>query len=210
MHGLAQSITFTRILAIDLGKFNSVACAYDSIAHEHSFSSLQTTPERVHDLLVAHATPDPADTLLVIETCDVSGWVHDIAAALGMQTAIANPSHEAWRWSRVKRKTDRDDALKLAKLTLLRQLPVVHMPSPRQRQRRRLVHHRRVLVERRTAIMNQVRSIYSQQGLSLPPRGKCWTKQGVKQLHADARPFDRCDDVLDLWRGRLFVELQQL
>jgi transposase len=218
MHGLDQSITFTRILAIDLGKFNSVACAYDPATHEHRFASLRTSPADVHDLLVAHATADPADTLLVIETCDVSGWVHDIAVALGMQAAIANPSHEAWKWTRVKRKTDKDDALKLAKLALLRQLPTVHMPSPQQRQRRRLVHYRRVLVERRTAIMNQVRSIYSQQGLSLPARAKCWTKMGLKQLHEDARALteialdddDECDGVLELWRGRLHVELQQL
>jgi transposase len=158
MHGLDQSTTFSRILAIDLGKFNSVACVYDPVTHDHSFTSAQTTPAAVHELLVRHQTADPSDTLLVVETCDVSGWVHDIAIALGMQVAIANPSHEAWRWTRVKRKTDKDDALKLARLSLLRQLPVVHMPSPQQRQRRRLVHYRRVLVERRTAIMNQVRA----------------------------------------------------
>jgi transposase len=210
MHGLSHSINFSRILAIDLGKFNSVACIYDPHTHEHSFASVQTTPAMIHELLVRHQTEDPADTLVVIETCDVSGWVHDIAVALQMQVAIANPSHEAWRWTRVKRKTDKDDALKLAKLALLRQLPVVHMPSPQQRQRRRLVHYRRVLVERRTAIMNQVRAIYSQQGLSLPSRGKCWTKMGNKQLHEDARSFDQCQDVLALWRGRLHVELQQL
>ena len=29
MHGLAHSITFNRIVAIDLGKFNSVVCLYD-------------------------------------------------------------------------------------------------------------------------------------------------------------------------------------
>ena len=212
MHGLSHSINFTRILAIDLGKFNSVACVYDPLTHAHAFTSVQTTPARVHELLVQHQTTEPSDTLLVIETCDVSGWVHDIAVALGMQIAIANPSHEAWRWTRVKRKTDKDDALKLAKLTLLRQLPTVYMPSPQQRQRRRLVHYRRVLVERRTAIMNQVRSIYSQQGLSLPSRGKCWTKQGLKQLHADARSISEIahDDMLELWRGRLHVELALL
>jgi transposase len=129
-----------------------------------------------------------------------------------MSVAIANPSHEAWRWTRVKRKTDKDDALKLARLALLRQLPVVHMPSPAQRQRRRLVHYRRVLVERRTAVMNQVRSIYSQQGLSLPSRAKCWTKVGIKQLRQDARALSEIalDDVLELWRGRLHAELQQL
>ena len=110
----------------------------------------------------------------------------------------------------MKRKTDKDDALKLAKLTVLGQLPTAHMPSPAQRQRRRLVHHRRVLVERRTAVKNQVRAIFSQQGLQLPARGKAWTKQGLAQIAAHARPLAQCDDVLDLWRGRLHVELHLL
>jgi transposase len=209
MHGLDHSTTFDRIVALDLGKFNSVACVYERATHAHRFVSLRTTPQAVHELLVEHQTQDPADTLLVVETCDVSGWVHDIATALGIGVAIANPSHEAWRWTRVKRKTDKDDALKLAKLTLLGQLPTVHMPSPQQRQRRRLVHYRRALVERRTAIMNQVRSIYSQQGLSLPSRGKAWTKAGLKQIAQDARPIESCA-IDDLWRGRLHVELQLL
>jgi transposase len=187
MHGLTHhSTTVIRILALDLGKFTSVLCIYDPATHAHRFVSAQTTPRTIHDLLVEHQTPDPAQTLLIIETCDVAGWVHDLAVALGMTIAVANPAHEAWRWTRVKRKTDKDDALKLAKLAVLGQLPTAHMPSPAQRQRRRLVHHRRVLVDRRTQIKNQVRSIFSQQGLSLPPRGKAWTKIGLRKLAGEA------------------------
>src|SRR4051812_6365225 len=172
MHGPIDCTNVSRILALDLGKFNSVLCSYDPATHQHQFASLQTSPQVIHDLLVKHQTKEPARTLVVMETCDVSGWIHDIAVALGMGVAIANCSHEAWRWSRVKRKTDKDDALKLAKLVALQQLPTVHMPGPQQRQRRRLVHYRRVLVDRRTAVMNQVRSIYSQQGLSLPKKAR--------------------------------------
>jgi transposase len=210
MHGLEHSTNVTRVLGLDLGKFNSVLCVYDAATHAHQFYSLQTTPQRVHDVLAEHQTEDPSRTLLVVETCDVAGWVHDLARALGIEVAVANPAHEAWRWTKVKRKTDKDDALKLARLAVLGQLPVAHMPSPQQRQRRRLVHHRRVLVERRTAVKNQVRSIYSQQGMQLPPRGKAWTKIGIQQIAQEARPLQDCDDVLDLWRGRLLVELQLL
>lgn len=211
MHGLEHSTNVTRILALDLGKFSSVLCVYDPVTHVHHFESVQTTPQTIHDLLVEHQTSDdPSRTLLVIETCDVAGWVHDLAVALGIAVAVANPAHEAWRWTRVKRKTDKDDALKLAKLTLLGQLPTAHMPSPQQRQRRRLVHYRRVLVDRRTQVKNQVRSIFSQQGLSLPPRGKAWTKAGIEQIAEEARPLSECASVDDLWRGRLHAELQLL
>jgi transposase len=210
MHGPNHSTGVTRILGLDLGKFTSVLCAYDPRTHAHHFESLQTSPRSVHDLLVKHQTEDPAETLLVVETCDVAGWVHDIAAALGIRVAVANPANEAWRWTRVKRKTDKDDALKLAKLAVLGQLPTAHMPGPQQRQRRRLVHYRRVLVDRRTQVKNQVRSIYSQQGMSLPARAKAWTAAGIKQIAAEARPLSDCESVDDLWRGRLFAELQLL
>jgi transposase len=214
MHGplnlRSYSTTIRRILALDLGKFNSVLCVYDPDTHAHRFVSVQTTPQAIHDLLIAQQSDDPAATLLVIETCDVAGWVHDLAIALGMNVAVANPAHEAWRWTRVKRKTDKDDALKLAKLSVLGQLPTAHMPSPQQRQRRRLVHYRRVLVDRRTQIKNQIRSIYSQQGLSLPKRGKAWTQIGIAQIAEEARPLQQCDAIDDLWRGRLHSELQLL
>ena len=42
MHGLKDSITFNCIVAIDLGKFNSVVCLYDpaTTAHELAMTSI--------------------------------------------------------------------------------------------------------------------------------------------------------------------------
>src|SRR5512145_2428063 len=98
MHGPLNlrdySTTITRIVALDLGKFNSVSCVYDPATHAHRFVSAATTPRTIHDLLVAQQSDDPAQTLLVIETCDVAGWVYDIATALGINVAVANPAHE--------------------------------------------------------------------------------------------------------------------
>ena len=39
----------TRILAIDLGKFKSVACLYDAETAQVVFQTLRTTPQTVHD-----------------------------------------------------------------------------------------------------------------------------------------------------------------
>jgi transposase len=77
------------------------------------------------------------------------------------------------------------------------------------RQKRRLVHHRQWLVRRRTQSKNQVRSIFAQQGLPLPPRGKAWTRAGVADIAKESRPLIDCDDQ-QLWRGRLAVELAVL
>ena len=56
-------LTFSRILAIDLGKFNSVACVYDPATHTHTFTSLQTSPQRVHELL---AMPDTVSRRAIV------------------------------------------------------------------------------------------------------------------------------------------------
>ena len=211
MHGILHqsSLRYARILALDLGKFNSVLCIFDPLTAEHSFVALATDRQTIHDRLSEQATADPSSTLVVFETCEASGWVYDVVSVMGFAIAVANPCNEAWRWTKVKRKTDRDDALKLAKMASMNQLPTVHMPGPQQRQKRRLVHHRRSLVQRRTQGKNQVRSIFSQQGLALPRGTKCWTVAGVEQIKTEAKKITNCE-VDDLWRGRLDVELKLL
>jgi hypothetical protein len=67
--------------------------------------------------------------------------------------------HEAWSWRKVKRKTDRDDALKLAKMAALGELPTVPMPSKKARLYRGLVADRDRLVGRRTAARNRIRAL---------------------------------------------------
>ena len=198
---------YEKIIALDLGKFKTVACVMDPATREHRFDTFAMSPSTLHDLLAAEATRSPQQTLVVFETCDTAGWVHDVCSALGLSTICTHGNGQAWQWRRVKRKTDRDDALKLAKLALMDQLPAVHVPSPDQRQKRRLILHRRSVVTRRTASRNAIRSIFNQQGLSLARGNKQWTRAGVEQLRQFARPIDQCE-VIDLWRGRLQVELE--
>jgi transposase len=198
---------FAQILALDLGKFKTVCCVMDVATRTHAFETIEMSPANVHDFVARRVTPSPADTLVVFETCDTAGWVHDCCSSLGTSITVVNANDERWRWRRVKRKTDRDDALKLAKLALLDQLTIVHMPSPVQRQKRRLILHRRSVVSRRTQSRNAIRSIFSQQGIALVRGSKQWTKAGIEQLRQYAKPLADCND-LDLWRGRLHAELQ--
>jgi transposase len=173
-----------RIIALDLGKFKTVACVMNTADRSHVFATIEMSPATLHDLLVRHATAEPSQTLVVFETCDCAGWVHDVCTTVGLAAKVVAANTEAWQWRRVKRKTDRDDALKLAKLALLDQLTAVHMPAPQQRQRRRLILHRRAVVARRTQSRNAIRSIFSQQGIALARGGKQWTRAGLAQLRA--------------------------
>ena len=51
----------------------------------------------------------------------------------------------------------RVDALKLAELSSVNQLPQVKIPSKEVREWRSLIHHRQMLVARRTRIKNMMR-----------------------------------------------------
>jgi len=49
--GSTQGAIAHRLLAIDLGKFKSVACDYDTTNGTHTFTTLPTRPQDFHDLL---------------------------------------------------------------------------------------------------------------------------------------------------------------
>jgi transposase len=192
------------ILAIDLGKFKSVACRFDPATGTHAFQTIATTPATVHDLLI-----EAAPALLVIEACSICGWIGDLAESLGIEVRVANTRGEAWKWKKVKRKTDRDDALKLAKLAAGDQLPIVHLPKLAVRQQRSLIKYRHALIDRRTGIKNTIRSLLDAQGLSLPGRSRGWTIASINELKKLSRPMHACD-LHDLWRGQLDSELKML
>jgi len=100
------------ILALDLGKFKTVSCL---LTEDHSsipvFKTIMTNPKTFEQFLI-----DVKPSLLVLEACGVSGWVVDLARKLGVEVLVAHPGGEAWQWGKVKRKTDKDDALKLAQM----------------------------------------------------------------------------------------------
>jgi transposase len=193
-----------KILAIDLGKFKSVSCIYESATGEHSFVMVSTKPGAVRDLLGTHH-PER----VVIEIGPAAGWVYDLALTMGLQIQIANPNHDAWRWKNVKRKTDKDDALKLAQLSAMNQLPTLQLPSAEVRQWRSLIGYRTTLVARRTAIKNHIRSILDRQGMSWPGGKSGWTDKSMAALKLIAR-FVKDAKPDDLWRFELHLELEAM
>lgn len=192
-----------KIVAMDLGKNKTVVCYYDSTNGAHRFVTVPTRPQSIHDAIVVQ----PADRV-VMEIGSAAGWIFDMATSLNLATQVANTNHEAWRWKNVKKKGDRDDALRLARLSASEQLPTVHMPKPEVRQKRSTIAYRHSLVERRTAIKNDIRAILDRQGLTMAAGKSGWTQASMAYLRSLALPLDQCKDT-ELWRGQLSVELQQ-
>ena len=117
-------MTSSTILAIDLGKYKSVACTYARDTAAAEFRTVTTSRAEL-DRLIRTARP----AVVVIEACTPAGWVHDRCADLGVPCKVANTAAEGWKYKHAKRKTDRDDARRLAQLEALGQLPVVVVPE---------------------------------------------------------------------------------
>jgi transposase len=198
---MAIAITTPLILAIDLGKFNSVFCWYDPIPKATSFRTVPTDPEKIRAALLRHP-----NVTVVMEACSPAGWVSDLCRELGLPVIVASTNGDAWAWKNVKRKTDRDDALKLARLASVGELQPVPVPPKPARQRKSLIGLRKRLVSERIRGQNRIRGLLVGQGLPAPRGAKAWTEFGLAGLAERARPLAECGDD-ELWRGELYLLL---
>ena len=196
-------MTADTILAIDLGRYKSVACAYSRSTRAHAFRTFDTAPDDLGQLLARHP-----GAVVVVEACANAGWAHDLAVAHGLAVKVANTSGEAWRFTHLKRKTDKDDAKRLAELEAIGQLPTVALPDPATRQRRMLIAFRQELVGLRVACQNRVRALFAGQGLATPRGHRAWTAAGLEGIEAQARPLADCGPD-ELWRGMLHLALAE-
>jgi hypothetical protein len=89
------------IMAIDLGKYKSVACLYEPTTAEVQFLRFTTCPAELLRLIGRHR---PA--VVVVEACLLSGWVHDLCLQHGVRCLVANTASEAWKFKHTHRKTD--------------------------------------------------------------------------------------------------------
>ena len=185
------------ILAVDLGRFKSVACIYSRTDRTAQFRTVDSKPDAFAKLLAEHA-----GAVVVIEACANAGWVHDQAVAAGHVVKVANTAAESWKFQHLKRKTDHDDARRFAELEAIGQLPTVTLPAPAVRQRRMLIAVRQELVGRRVACQNRIRALFAGQGMPTPRGASAWSTSGLAGIESQSKPLADCaaDEV---WRGLL-------
>lgn len=83
---------------------------------------------------------------------------------------------------RSKRKNDRVDAQKIAKLLYLDEVPAVHVPDQDARAWRELIEFRRRSINKRTKVKNQLRCLLRANALHVPSKLGLWTKKGLAWL----------------------------
>src|SRR5262245_14832382 len=193
----------TAILAIDLGKYNSVLCWYDPATRAASFRTVLTAPGELRRELLRQPV-----ALVAFEACALAGWVHGLAEQPGPDCLVASTAGAAWQWKHVKRKTDRDDALKLARLAAVGELDRVAVPPRAVRQWKSLIGLRKRLVSERVRGQNRLRGVLVGQGLPAPRGAKAWAAAGLAGIGQFARPLAECGPD-ELWRGELHLLLQR-
>ena len=192
-----------KILALDLGKFNTMCCYFDTKTRKHEF--INATTDR--DYLTKIFKNYPAD-LVVMEACGPSGWINDLAQSLKLKTLVCSTNEDAWSWSNVKRKTDKDDALKLARMAAMNELKAVHMPSEAHRQFRTLVKYRKTLAYRINKIKCITRAWFVNHGIGIANGEAAW-HSGRERINSFRKPLVECGSS-ELWKGELDIELTQL
>lgn len=106
-----------------------LTCVYRS-ADDLRFHSIPTTRDELARLLERQRP-----VVVLVEACLLAGWVHDLCVQRGVKCLVANTASEAWKLKHTKRKTDRDDAKRLAELYEASCFgPGAHLPPPGPRQ----------------------------------------------------------------------------
>jgi len=119
---------------------------------------------------------------VVFEATGGYGPLHEKLSQVARRVVMAHPAALALIW-KSKRKNDRIDAQKLAKLLYLDAVPEAHVPAAATRQWRRLIELRRSLVRRRAALKNQVHALLRTCGIATPSTAKSlFGRQGIAWL----------------------------
>jgi transposase len=192
-----------KILALDLGKFNTMCCFFDTKTRKAEFLTATTDRHFLSTVFKKHKVD-----LVVMEACGPSGWINDLAISHGLKTLVCSTNEDAWKWSNVKRKTDKDDALKLARMAAMNELKAVHMPSEAHREFRSLVKYRKTLDYRINKMKNTIRAWFVNHGISIDKGDKAW-HTGRVHINSFRKPFDQCGPT-ELWKAELDIELTQL
>jgi hypothetical protein len=129
-----------------------------------------------------------------MEACGPSGWINDLAISHGLKTLktlVCSTNEDAWKWSNIKRKTDKDDALKLSRRAAMNELKAVHMPSKTHREFRSLVKYRKTLDSRINKMKCSIRAWFVNHGISIDTGEKAW-HSGRERINSFRKPLVEC------------------
>ncbi len=130
-------------VGVDLHLHRSVIARIDSRGREVECTRIDNSPQA----LVAEVEKAGAGVPVAIEATYGWYWAVDALQAAGFEVHLAHPYGLKQLRKRRRAKTDRVDALELARLLRLGSLPEAYIAPPELRELRELVRHRRQLTK---------------------------------------------------------------
>jgi len=106
----------------------------------------------------------PKGSKIALEAMGSWWWMVDLAQKTGHEVFLSHPK-QTKAIASARLKSDKVDALMLAKLLKADLLPTVWIPPEYQRHLRELLTHRARLVRQRTAVINELRAVYAKRNI---------------------------------------------
>jgi transposase len=126
------------------------------------------------------------------------GILYERLRSVARRVVVAHPGQLRLIF-RSKRKNDRVDAEKLAKLLFLDEVPPIYVPGRDVRSWRQMIGHRQRLARERARAKNTIRAMLRSQGL-IAPRG-LWSRRGMEWIETRELPTE-----LDALQRDMLVE----
>jgi transposase len=122
----------------------------------------------------------PPRTKIAVEATGAWWWFVEQARDLGHEVFLSHPK-QTKAIAAARLKSDRVDALMLARLLKADLLPTVWIPREPERHTRELLAHRARLGRARTAVINELHALYAKRNLAL--RGMVWLRAQPAPVH---------------------------
>jgi transposase len=106
----------------------------------------------------------PKGSKIAVEAMGSWWWMVELAQKTGHEVFLSHPK-QTKAIASARLKSDKVDALLLAKLLKADLLPTVWIPPENQRHVRELLTHRARLVRQRTAVINELRAVYAKRNI---------------------------------------------
>lgn len=170
-----------RYVGLDVHLKTSTLCILDEVGRHVKTLTVRGTRLRLLDELAKV----PAPFAVCFEASCGYGWLYDRLRPLASRVVVAHPGQLRLIF-RSKRKNDRIDAMRLAKLLFLNEVPPAYVPALEVRSWRALVEFRQGVLGQRVAVKNRLRALLRSHGIASPR--SLWTKPGRTWLRAVELP----------------------
>ena len=125
----------------------------------------------------------PRPFAICFEASNGYGYLHQELSKMATRVAVAHPG-ELRLIFRAKRKHNRVDAQKLAKILYLDEVPAVHVPKADVRSWRAAIEYRQRILAQRVSAKNRIHALLKSQGIQKPDQVKSlWSKKGIEWLN---------------------------